>query len=1085
MDLKDQLGLTAEQCFGSVVLHSKKLWSVDSEPVHVIELNGIEPHYDPILHAITLIVPFTPCHAGSYRVASFRLDVGALPLLQHYHGAAPLAGAIGVNSPLSSSTSGMDLSANRKSVTTVTPSGINNIINHHDAALRCTLFVTPEPDAGIELSVTRPPPMEHCFGDSIQTFELGIHVAEPLRAVPPAPPSAFSTPQHSDVPDLALADTPVDYASPTSTLLRVSSKDCGVHVEAQIPRTSLCFFEGGSVDGMAALQSSLDKKVSQFQFVTPQRARGNSSGADARLARDISMRRASSDEPPKSQYADIEPLAQVRVGKPPVRRNDRYQHPHHGRRTSGRLARPQQRMSPSEQQQGNLSSMPRDGPDLSGTLNGGALNGSFANYHKNGPMGGSLTDYPNGLDGTIGRDGGGGGVTFLIEAENNNANGVNNAFAPPPMPRSLQHPMFASLSASLRACLAEMAPNLDRVTVFQNTLASPVAARFLSNQSMSSPASPDLDASMSPQRTLNSSDLGTTAQPPSGSVETPQKEHHHNKDAEESNAHKDLRYQRGMSATIVANEYSTKLMRQATATSNVEGELLHVDGHTYEPTGFTTLNLFIPPPAHSETTTPLSKKSACITAGTSLAATKLSLTIPMFPTHMKAEKVPLTFACRRSREISLRHTSLDSTFRQAFEVHYTFTPFQERVFATATVTNTLPLPPGSKGLWIRHAVLDVFPAEISETSRGYYVHSTMPANTRLFHAPIGYGDSVALTFELRLLPSYRCLQEVVRHGVRLCLAYSLYDTYHEEGVVPLPLRKLTPSLVASTSDAAMRSPSTSALFMSEEERALQEDWSVYNGLESLKQLHETTSCNILFATADHFTSKHLCVFSVMMFLSGADDDAREGGDEDSDEDDDDALLANARGISNYPSNYSDNGSMEDDAEEFNDDGTFRRKRSSRRSVNNNPRQSMQQQNHTLHAATNARGMHDVGEPVHFVAVIHAQANNWPTDCDPEGARFLVSLEVSPIEWMVVGRMRHVRVLSQSGEHQIRFSAVPVGSGAAVSFPTLSIRRIEEEGLLGGGDLAEGDPLAVDVVKARASLRLRRPTPNITLRNEPV
>ncbi|AYU79191.1 hypothetical protein LdCL_240015900 [Leishmania donovani] len=106
-----------------------------------------------------------------------------------------------------------------------------------------------------------------------------------------------------------------------------------------------------------------------------------------------------------------------------------------------------------------------------------------------------------------------------------------------------------------------------------------------------------------------------------------------------------------------------------------------------------------------------------------------------------------------------------------------------------------------------------------------------------------------------------------------------------------------------------------------------------------------------------------------------------------------------------------------------------------------------------------------GEPVRFCVRLQPQAQNWPEDADMDET-FFIRLKYNPEQWMVIGKQRDRRTLSLMEEVTVYFNAVPLlplasadGDRSAAGSPTAAGAVTSISGGLGKGPPRRADDSA--------------------------
>ncbi|EKF39458.1 hypothetical protein MOQ_000312 [Trypanosoma cruzi marinkellei] len=147
----------------------------------------------------------------------------------------------------------------------------------------------------------------------------------------------------------------------------------------------------------------------------------------------------------------------------------------------------------------------------------------------------------------------------------------------------------------------------------------------------------------------------------------------------------------------------------------------------------------------------------------------------------------------------------------------------------------------------------------------------------------------------------------------------------------------------------------------------------------------------------------------------------------------------------------------------------------------------------------------IGEPIRFSVALEPLAHNWPENSDGE-EEFFITFKADPSTWLVTGKQRLRRVLSMMDDETLYFTAVPVPTpfcssaereaelrshgreddlhGKAVQqgrrmqklsvvpTPTIEMRWASRNDANGEEKNAENNLVAIDVVQFRTSMRIR-------------
>lgn len=156
----------------------------------------------------------------------------------------------------------------------------------------------------------------------------------------------------------------------------------------------------------------------------------------------------------------------------------------------------------------------------------------------------------------------------------------------------------------------------------------------------------------------------------------------------------------------------------------------------------------------------------------------------------------------------------------------------------------------------------------------------------------------------------------------------------------------------------------------------------------------TNTCNAYYGAEAIFESKHMCLFSAVMYAESP-WTRRFGAD-----------------VNYLPLSAHHRTSTMDSSAMLN------------AASNNNDSTS----NATLitHAMVNTPSgfIFIAGEPVNFCVRLEPQGHNWPEDCSSE-EDFFIELHYNPQQWMVIGKQRKKRTLSVFSDVTVTFTAVPL------------------------------------------------------------
>ncbi|RNF14823.1 uncharacterized protein Tco025E_05694 [Trypanosoma conorhini] len=477
-----------------------------------------------------------------------------------------------------------------------------------------------------------------------------------------------------------------------------------------------------------------------------------------------------------------------------------------------------------------------------------------------------------------------------------------------------------------------------------------------------------------------------------------------------------------------------------------------------------------------------------------LEVTRLECQLPVLPIFMSGtdDCAQVSLCCQRNMESCTTSLLLPFRFAQAFTVEYAFKCFQSRIYCLVRVENVLR----TTSLWLRGALL-----ELLDTEHYYKLTWVSSTHEHLMRREWKPRETLHLFFELT--PSTEpCAHETeVCHRVRLQLIYSNWSL--AAGMTPLEAHILRPhsgtSAASSHATSPEGTPSAAAASLDASAGGVTEVRQPYAGIGSvcssalersicfakqprvcfnsvqLEKLQAT--CNTFYAPVGTFTSKHSCLFNVVIFL-----DPQQLKD----------CVGRQQGMAAAPT--SETPSLAADLIEIISEDSF--------------------ENAAAPAGASPVDLpggcvFPAGEPIRFSVSLEPLAHNWPETCDGE-EEFLITFRADPAAWLVTGKQRVRRVLSMMEDATLHFTAVPaptpVACGAAaereasrasqgrdddqpepqaqphqrrrrqrvsvVATPTVEIRWASRGGAAGGETLLEDTAVAIDVVQFRTSMRIR-------------
>lgn len=480
-----------------------------------------------------------------------------------------------------------------------------------------------------------------------------------------------------------------------------------------------------------------------------------------------------------------------------------------------------------------------------------------------------------------------------------------------------------------------------------------------------------------------------------------------------------------------------------------------------------------------------------------LEGTRLECALPLLPMFMSSseECALVSLSCRRNLESCTTSVSVPLCFAPAFEVRYAFKCFQSHVYCLVQVENVLT----RTSLWLRGALLEFLDARCP-----YKLARLSSVHERLMLREWKPRETVHMLFELTPSDEPCTCEKEMRHRVRLQLLYSDWSITTRMGPLESHVLRQSsqPSMYLSSSalpTAALSAATTTTVsltttspvgsgthdseeaghhnrlsgslsssatgrFFSSSPSAAKTTQIIYDSAQ-LERLRAT--CNTFYGPVGTFTSRHLCLFNVIIFvdpLHPTNHGVRP--------------FRTASGTAEAPRPA--RGGMTCRSRDACDDGTF--------PANVSP--------------VNLPGdsVFSVGEPICFSVTLEPLAHNWPEDsaCEEE---FWITFRADPAAWLVTGKQRLRRALSMMEDETLHFTAVPVASVSCVerntcrSFqpqgqrqeadqdgkeqklsvvatPTIEIHWASHDDVNGGDVLAKDDAVAIEVVQFRTSIRIQ-------------